>query len=568
MNAVIYARYSSDNQREESIDGQIRECKEYAARMGLTIIECYIDRAQTGMTDDRPEFQRMIRDSAKGQFESVLVWKLDRFARDRYDSVHYKRWLRKNGVNVISAVEPIPEGPEGILLESLLEGHAEYFSKELSRKVTRGMKENALTCRHNGGVPAFGFTVDKTLHYHADPVIAPIVLDIFEKYDQGISMKEIAEELNRRGVRSARGNSFNIARIAQILGNRKYIGEYRFGDTVVPDGIPALVPKDLFDRVQARKGKNQHAPARAKATENYLLTTKLCCGKCGAFMVGESGTSSTGMIYRYYRCVNTKRHKTCDKKAVKKDWIEDIVLKATMQLIQNEKLLERLAHQLYLMQEQESHAAALLKSELKEIEKRLHNLMDAIEQGIITPTTKERLQELEQEKARLEEHIAVEEIHHTVLSEEQILFFLFQFQKTDITDENQKQHLIDCFVNQIFLYDDHLVLTFNYKDGTKTISLADVESSDLYIDAVPEKAVILKRITAFSFSYLQNPSNHLPSTRAGKKSELFQPEKARLIFCLGFFIKQHQCSTWNQPRPISAPPFNSPVKPLAISPGI
>ena len=174
------------------------------------------------------------------------------------------------------------------------------------------------------------------------------------------------------------------------------------------------------------------------------------------------------------------------------------MLKATMQLIQNEELLERLAHRLYLMQEQESHEAALLKSELQEIEKRLRNLIDAIEQGIITPTTKERLQELEQEKARLEEHIAVEEIHHAVLSEEQILFFLFQFQKTDITDENQKQHLIDCFVNQIFLYDDHLVLTFNYKDGTKTISLAEVESSDLDINAVPEKAVILKRITAFS----------------------------------------------------------------------
>lgn len=504
MNAVIYARYSSDNQREESIDGQIRECKEYATRKGLTIIECYIDRARSARTDNRPDFQRMIRDSAKGRFEVVLVWKLDRFARSRYDSVRYKHKLKQNGVKVLSACENISEGSEGILLESTLEGYAEYFSADLAKKVKRGMKENALTCRHNGGVPAFGFAVDKALHYHADPDTAPIVLDIFEKYDQGISMKEIAEELNRCGLRSARGNSFNIARIAQILGNRKYIGEYRFGDTVVPDGIPALVPKDLFDRVQARKGKNQHAPARTKATENYLLTTKLCCGKCGAFMVGESGTSSTGAIYRYYRCVNTKRHKTCDKKAVKKDWIEDIVLKATMQLIQNEELLERLAHRLYLMQEQESHEAALLKSELQEIEKRLRNLIDAIEQGIITPTTKERLQELEQEKARLEEHIAVEEIHHAVLSEEQILFFLFQFQKTDITDENQKQHLIDCFVNQIFLYDDHLVLTFNYKDGTKTISLAEVESSDLDINAVPRRMFLqcLKRcenIRLFSF---------------------------------------------------------------------
>ena len=503
MNAVIYARYSSDNQREESIDGQIRECKEYATRKGLTIIECYIDRARSARTDNRPDFQRMIRDSAKGRFEVVLVWKLDRFARSRYDSVRYKHKLKQNGVKVLSACENISEGSEGILLESTLEGYAEYFSADLAKKVKRGMKENALTCRHNGGVPAFGFAVDKALHYHADPDTAPIVLDIFEKYDQGISMKEIAEELNRCGLRSARGNSFNIARIAQILGNRKYIGEYRFGDTVVPDGIPALVPKDLFDRVQARKGKNQHAPARTKATENYLLTTKLCCGKCGAFMVGESGTSSTGAIYRYYRCVNTKRHKTCDKKAVKKDWIEDIVLKATMQLIQNEELLERLAHRLYLMQEQESHAEALLKTELQETKKRLHNLMNAIEQGIITPTTKERLQELEQEKARLEEHIAVEEIHHAVLSEEQILFFLFQFQKTDITDENQKQHLIDCFVNQIFLYDDHLVLTFNYKDGTKTISLAEVESSDLDINAVPKQKIrtLSPMGTAFGFLF-------------------------------------------------------------------
>lgn len=488
MNAVIYARYSSDNQREESIDGQIRECKEYAARKGLTVIECYIDRARSARTDDRPEFQRMIRDSAKGQFEAVLVWKLDRFSRDRFDSALYKHRLKQNGVKVLSACENISEGSEGILLESVLEGFAEYFSADLAEKVMRGMKENALTCRHNGGIPAFGFAVDKELHYHADPDTAPIVLDIFEKYDQGVSMKEIAGELNRRGIRSARGNSFNTARIAQILSNRKYIGEYRFGDTVVPNGIPALVPQDLFDRVQARKGKNQHAPAQAKATENYLLTTKLCCGKCGAFMVGESGTSSTGAIYRYYRCVNTKRHKICNKKAVKKDWIEDIVVRATMRLVQDEKLLERLAHRLYSMQEQESHAAALLKENLREIDKRLNNLMDAIEQGVVTSTTKERLQELEQEKARLQESIAKEEVHHTVLSEEQILFFLLQFRKTDITDEKQKQHLINCFVNQIFLFDDYLVLTFNYKDGTKTISLAEVESSDLDIDGVPVKA--------------------------------------------------------------------------------
>ncbi len=155
MKAVIYARYSSDNQREESIEGQLRECKEYAQRNGILVLQSYIDRALSAKTDNRPEFQRMIRDSAKGLFDTVLVWKLDRFARNRYDSAHYKSQLRKNGVKVISATESIADGPEGIILESMLEGMAEYYSAELAQKVNRGMRENALKARSNGGtIPA------------------------------------------------------------------------------------------------------------------------------------------------------------------------------------------------------------------------------------------------------------------------------------------------------------------------------------------------------------------------------------------------------------------------------
>ena len=157
--AVIYARYSSDNQREESIEGQIRECTEYAVRNDMTILTSYIDRALSARTADRPEFQRMIHDSEKGLFDVVLVWKLDRFSRDRYDSAHYKRILKKNGVRVISARENISEGPEGIILESMLEGYAEYYSAELSEKIQRGQKENALKCRSNGGNIPLGYVV-------------------------------------------------------------------------------------------------------------------------------------------------------------------------------------------------------------------------------------------------------------------------------------------------------------------------------------------------------------------------------------------------------------------------
>lgn len=134
MKAIIYARYSCDNQREESIEGQLRECKVFAERKEFTLVGTYIDRAVSAKTDNRPEFQKMIKDSAKGLFDVIIVWKLDRFARNRYDSAHYKAILRKNGVKVVSATEVISDGAEGIILESVLEGYAEYYSAELSEK--------------------------------------------------------------------------------------------------------------------------------------------------------------------------------------------------------------------------------------------------------------------------------------------------------------------------------------------------------------------------------------------------------------------------------------------------
>ena len=190
MKAVIYARYSSDNQREESIEGQLRECTAYCAKNDITILRTYIDRALSAKTDNRPDFQRMIKDSAKGLFDVVIVWKLDRFARNRYDSAHYKAQLRKYGVKVLSATENISEGPEGIILESMLEGMAEYYSAELSEKVIRGHTENALKCKYNGGTPTFGYTIDKDMQYQLDPHTAPVVLEMFTLYDQGATMKE------------------------------------------------------------------------------------------------------------------------------------------------------------------------------------------------------------------------------------------------------------------------------------------------------------------------------------------------------------------------------------------
>ena len=256
MTGVIYARYSSDNQREESIEGQLRECKEFAEKNDITILGTYIDRALSAKTDNRPDFQRMIKDSEKNMFDVVLVWKLDRFARNRYDSAHYKSILKRNGVKVISATEIISQGAEGILLESLLEGYAEYYSAELSEKVIRGMKENALKCKYNGGTLPIGYVIDENKNFRIDSLVAPVVLDAFKRYDEGYTMKEIVDYLKLKGVRTKKNGEISINSLTRMLHNRKYIGEYKYRDVVVPDGIPAIVSKDLFDRVQEKLAKN------------------------------------------------------------------------------------------------------------------------------------------------------------------------------------------------------------------------------------------------------------------------------------------------------------------------
>ena len=218
MTAVIYARYSSDNQREESIEGQIRECTAYAEKNGITIVKHYIDRAISAKTDNRPEFQQMIKDSDKKLFNIVLVWKLDRFARNRYDSARYKTQLKKNGVKLMSATEIISEGPEGIILESVLEGYAEYYSADLSEKVIRGMTENALKGKFTGGAIPFGYIINADHRFEIDPLTAPFVAETFQRYNDGQTMREIRDWLNEKGVKNQRGGlmTFNTIQHMRI----------------------------------------------------------------------------------------------------------------------------------------------------------------------------------------------------------------------------------------------------------------------------------------------------------------------------------------------------------------
>lgn len=478
LKAVIYARYSSDNQREESIEGQLRECMEYAKAKGIDVIDSYIDRALSAKTDNRPNFQRMIKDSYKGLFEVVIVWKLDRFARNRYDSAHYKTILKRNGVRVLSAKETISEGAEGVLLEAMLEGFAEYYSLELAEKVKRGLTENALKAKANGGTRTFGYTVNKDRYYEIDPPAAMIVREVFQLYANGKTMKQIRDILDEREVTNNQGKKFNFNQIQRMLSNRKYIGEYRFGEIVIPDAIPVIIEKELFDKVQEMLVKNKRAPSRHKAEDDYLLTTKLFCGHCGAIMNGESGTSKTTRTYRYYKCVNARK-RTCKKKTIGKEKIETAVIKAIISFLENEQAVTELVQRIYDLQFQENTYVQKLAEQIEETQKKIENLIRAAEQGFVSEASAKRLRELEETKKKQEIVLIQEQIKSPILTLEQISFGIYKFTKLDISTREGKQALIDGFVNAIYLYDDHIKVLLNYKDGTKIITLEEIKSSDL-----------------------------------------------------------------------------------------
>ncbi len=450
----------------------------------MVVVGEYCDRAISGKTDNRPSFQRLIKDSEKGQFDAVIMYTLDRFARNRYDSAIYKAKLKKNGVRVYYAKQPMPDTPEGIILESVLEGYAEYYSENLSRNIKRGLKENALQGLATGGAcQLLGYTVGDDKKYQIEPVGAKIVQEIYQMYADGMSATQIINTCNEKGYKTIKGRPFNKNSLRTILKNDKYIGVYRFMGVVIEDGIPPIIDKPLFEKVQAMLEHNYTARARTKSKEDYLLTTKLFCGKCESPMVGESGTSKTGVVHHYYKCVERKTRHNCTKKTEKKDWIENFVVQFTVQNVLTDDNIDRIATKAMEIIEKESADTAYLdglQSELKDIQKKIKNIITALENGVASTAATDRLSELESEKNEVEGQIAREEMKKPLLTKERIMYWLHSFKSGDINDIEYKRRVIDTLVNSVYLFDDgdngrRIVLTFNLSgQNTATISCSDI----------------------------------------------------------------------------------------------
>lgn len=492
MNVVIYARFSSHSQNEQSIEGQLQVCTEFAARNGYTIVGEYIDRALSGTSDNRPQFQQMIADSSKRLFEGVLVYQLDRFARNRYDSATYKRKLKQNGVRVLSARENITDDASGILIESVLEGMAEYYSAELAQKIKRGMDINAKKCLCTGGGVALGFRVDENKRFQIDEATAPVVRKIFDMYAGGCTVAEIVTYMNERGIRTSRGALFNKNSLHTMLRNKRYIGIYTYKGTETPGGMPRIIDDDLFYQVQEIMDKNKKAPARARAKEEYLLTTKLFCGHCRDMMTGYSGTSKSGKKHCYYICNNVKRKGGCKKKVVPKQQIEDYIINICREILTPENI-EVFVKGIMLCQQEDDKNDSVMTSLLKQqqsLERKKKNLLNAVmecEIESVRKTLYEQLAVLEKEAEEVDFAIKKEQIPNITRDPEFIKFWFEQLAKggDDEAEElTYRRVLIATFINKVYLYDDRISIFFN------TGSATQVEIDETFIDYVEEQDAV------------------------------------------------------------------------------
>lgn len=481
--AVVYARYSSHKQGEQSIEGQLTAASAYAAARGYMIVHEYVDRAMTGRNDNRDEFQQMLSDCSKKQFSVIIVWKVDRFGRNREEITFNKYHCKKHGVRVEYVAENMGEGPESVILESVLEGMAEYYSLQLSQNVRRGTREVAKKCKFTGGHVPLGYKVDDDHNFVIDPDTAPLVRRIFEMYSEGQTTTEIINQLNVEGQRTARGNRYTKNSLRTILKNEKYIGIYDFknGEIRIEDSVPAIVDKTMFYNVQRLLEVNQRAPAAKWSRADYILTNKLFCGSCGGLMVGESGTGKSGTKYNYYLCANHKRGNSCSRKAIRQDWIEPFVLDHTQELIMDDEVVQYIADSVWeyhTKNDPQQDKVDALRIQLAEVEKSITNLTRAIEAGMpLTETTKNRLTELDGQQQALNAALAQVQFDGGFrLQKDHILFFLEQFRDMDFTDRKCQQRLIDVFVNSIYITDDELTVNFNFGGDKSVVTFKDFKA--------------------------------------------------------------------------------------------
>ena len=499
--AVIYARYSTGSrQNVQSIEGQVNCCLAYAARNGLTVVAQYVDERQSGMSDERVNFRRMIDDADSGSWATVLVWKLDRFARLMVDSVVYQDILQRKGVTVTSVEEPTPEDEEmAILIRGNIMTYNEYFIYNSRRKTERGMHETAKKAHSNGGNIPLGLKIVNQ-EYAIDEDTAPIVRQMFAMYADGETVRDICAYATRSGLLSRprrgcqSGSPITAHTVTNMMRNPKYIGTYHYMDTVIEDAFPALVSKKLFERCQVRS--NKRITYTSKPDNMYLLTGKVFCAVCGSYWTGESCHNKRDIVYRYYVCNNRKDNLACSSQRIAKDRLEGLVVNATLDYVLTPDNIHAIARASVGQQQRNPDLLQSLLARREQIDASISNLIGAIERGIFAASVQDRLAQLEVERSTLDAEITQERIALSApsLDEEMVEFYLGQFVNGRPVDEDYRRRLFNTLVERVLVYADSISIIYRLKKDAIPVdcSTKDGVYGDIsvrpFVDLVHQKA--------------------------------------------------------------------------------
>lgn len=486
MKVVSYSRYSSDNQREESIEAQQRAILKYCEDKGYELVDHYIDMALSATNDNRPEFQRMIQDSKKKRFQGVVVHKLDRFARNRYDSAIYGHRLQENGVKVISVLENLDDSPESIILRSVIEGYNEYYSINLARETMKGLKENAYTARHNGGIPPYGYDVGPDKKYVINEKEAEAVRLIFKLYLEGHGYGEIGSILTKLGYKTKTGKDFGKNSCFDILGNEKYTGVYVYNKRAstkkgvkqnrnhkpeeeiirVDGGMPAIISKKDFEKIRVKREQNKRSAGRFKAQEKYLLSGLVVCGKCGGAMNGTRNYSGRSKTLRVvYECSRRKRDKTCDAKSVRRDDLENAVFEKIKDDIYSRKnednFLLHVQSKVDSSYQEKINQHRVMGENLKEVEDQLEKIVNAITSGMDPMLFVERSNKLQKEKEAILLDLNLLE-YGIIESKMKVEEIKKKLSSVDV--EADREELFRAWIKKVSVQDGEVWVTYNYEE--------------------------------------------------------------------------------------------------------
>ncbi|MCI1245038.1 MAG: recombinase family protein [Bacilli bacterium] len=390
----------------------------------------------------------MIKDSYAKEFTVVLVWKSDRFARKRFDALKYKEILDGNGARLISATEANIDGPEGIIIESVMDGYNEYYSAELTVKVGRGLRESVKKGKTIGGRRQIGYQI-KDGSYVIDENEARAVKEMFRLFAyEGMAMSAIAKRLNEEGMARSDGLRYNHNCVEKAIVSKRYVGVLKCEGERNENAIPRIIDDDTWRKAQSRRESHKHRGGCFLDPNEYALSGRLFCAECGSPFVGQSGTSRSKKTYEYYICNGRRRHQ-CYAPRWGKAEIEGMVIGLLKDTFRDSDTSAFLANRLFGAQSKGTAEAASITDRLATVQSKIDNIEKAIEDGIYTKTTKAALSKLEEEQDSLEISLSKERVKHRVYTKEEIKAAIQMLGRIDLSTTAKKRTFVNTFVNRI-----------------------------------------------------------------------------------------------------------------------